>query len=250
MAGREIPEQLAALMAGYVFGNLTPEEAEVLQQQLTEHPELYLEIDRLQDVLDLLPYGLPTIEPPPGLRSALLATVDHAASRHQPSVSRIKNRLVVGSGILGSVAALLALTVGLDNYYLRQQITTIQAQVARQKDLIAMLQQPNTHLVSLKGMDRASAASGSIVVTPGEPKAVLILQNLPILPQGKFYQLWSVVNNQKIPWEKFATNEQGRVFVKLALPSGSTKLTTLVITLEASPAPKSPTGPMIMTSQL
>lgn len=250
MTGREIPEQLAELMAGYVFGNLTSEEAEALQQQLTEHPELYLEIERLQEVLDLLPYGLPTIEPPPSLRSALLATVDQAASRHQPSVSRIKNRLVIWSSILGSVAAVLALAMGLDNYYLRQQITTIQAQVARQKDLIAMLQQPNTRLVSLKGMDWASAASGSIVVTPGEPKAVLILQNLPVLPQGKFYQLWSVVNNQKIPWEKFATNEQGTVFVKLDLPSGSTQLTTLAITVEASPAPKSPTSPMIMTNQL
>ncbi|MEO8891152.1 MAG: anti-sigma factor [Coleofasciculaceae cyanobacterium] len=250
MTEREIPEQLAELMAGYVFGNLTPEEAEALQQQLTEHPELYREIDDLQEALELLPYALPTVEPPPGLRSTLLKNIEHPELRQQPSVSRIKNRLMIGSGILGGVAALLALAMGLDNYYLRQQITTIQAQVARQKELIVMLQQPNTRLVSLKGMDQASTASGSIVVTPGEPKVVLILQNLPVLPQGKFYQLWSVVNNQKIPWEKFAANEQGRVFVKLDLPSDSTQLKTLAITIETSPAPKNPTGPMIMTSQL
>lgn len=253
MTGRELPERLEELMAGYVLGNLTSEEAEELQQQLTEHPQLSTEIDRLQEVLELIPYALPAVEPPPHLRSAILETASRDRTlfknRNTSSQKRVSNRPFLWSSVLGSVAAILALAFGLDNYHLRQQITTTQAQIARQKDVISMLQQPNTHLVSLKGMDRAAAASGSIVVTPGEPKAVLILQNLPVLPKGQFYQLWSVVNGEKIPWEQFAANERGAVFVKLSLPSHS-ELTTLVVTLEASPSPKNSTGPMVMTSQL
>jgi putative transposase len=106
-----------------------------------------------------------------------------------------------------------------------------------------------TQLVSLKGMDQASAASGNIVLTPGEPKAVLILRNLPVLPTGQFYQLWSVVNGEKIPWEQFNANNKGAVFVKLSLPSNF-EMTDLVVTVEVLSAPKGPAGPMVMSSNL
>ncbi|MFB8789957.1 MAG: anti-sigma factor [Potamolinea sp.] len=98
-------------------------------------------------------------------------------------------------------------------------------------------------------MDQSSAASGSIVVTPGEPKAVLILQNLPVLPKGQFYQLWPIVNNEKIPWEAFNTTERGTVFIKLSLPTNS-EVTALVVTVETVPAPTTPAGPMVMTGTL
>ncbi|HLO49215.1 MAG TPA: anti-sigma factor [Kamptonema sp.] len=254
-----VPERLEELMAGYVLGNLNPEEAEELTRLLTENPALATEVDRLQEVLEVMPYALPEIAPPSHLYSAIMeaATTTNVAVKN-PTISENPNSLpqkklkllpIRWSLIVGSVAALLALAVGLDNYRLRQQITKLEAQVVRQKDVIAMLQQPNTHLVSLKGMAQASAASGSIVITPGEPKAVLILKNLPVLPSGQFYQLWSVTNNEKIAWEQFNTNERGTVFVKLSLPA-NTEVTTLVVTIEASPILKDPAGPMVMTGTL
>jgi hypothetical protein len=97
-----------------------------------------------------------------------------------------------------SIAALLLMLLGWNNYQLRQNLITAQTEVAYQKDVVAMLQNPETHLVSLKGMDMAARASGRVIMTPGEPKSVLILQNLPTLPQGKYYQLWSIVNGKKV----------------------------------------------------
>lgn len=250
MAGPLLPERLEELMAGYVLGNLSPEEAEELRLLLTEHPELATEVHRLQEVLEVMPYALPEVAPPPHLRSTLLeaasadsiAVASPRASQNPNSVARGRGRLrgspLVWSSIIGSVAAIVAIALGLDNYRIKQQVVW-------QKDVITMLQQPDTHLVSLKGMDQASAASGSIVMTPGEPKAVLILQNLPVLPKGQFYQLWAVVNNEKIPWGQFNASEHGKVFVKLSMPSNS-QITTLVVTVEVSPAPRSPGGPMVM----
>ena len=239
-----LPERLEELIAGYVLGNLSPEEAEELKQLLTEHPELSTEVHRLQEVLELMPYALPEVAPPHHLRSAILEATDSIKGVSTSVRSRLP-----WSKIAGSIAALLVLALGLDNYRIRQHLSTMQAQVARQKDVIAMLQNPNTHLVSLKGMDMASAASGSIVMTPGEPKVVVILQKLPVLPKGQFYQLWSVVNGEKIPSGQFNAGSQGTVFVKLATPPSS-EVTALVVTVEVSPAPKSPSGPMVMTSTL
>ena len=96
-------------------------------------------------------------------------------------------------------------------------------------------------------MDKASAASGSIVMTPGEPKVVLILQNLLVLPQGQSYQLWAVIGGEKIPSGQFNASSQGTVFVKLFTPPSS-KVTALVVTIETAPTPNTPDGPMVMTS--
>ncbi len=259
MTGPELPERLEELIAGYVLGNLSSEEAEELRQVLTERPELSTEVHRLQEVLELMPYALPEVAPPQHLREAILAQVappQHLRTgiltaadvevKRSPTPKRFP---LVWSQIAGSIAALLVLALGLDNYQLRQQLSNMQAQVARQKDVIAMLQNPNTHLVSLKGMDMASAASGSVVMTPGEPKAVLILQNLPVLPKGQAYQLWVVVSGEKIPSGQFNPSSQGTVFVKMSTPP-SAKVTALVVTVEVSPAPRSPDGPMVMTSSL
>lgn len=245
MSSLELPKKLEELMAGYVLGNLSSDEAEELQGLLVEYPEANQELNSLQEVLELMPYSLPEVTPPPRLRQSILKQVDVEIKRESPR----KQFSFPWYKMAGSIAAVLVLALGWDNYYLRQNLTAVQTEVARQKDVIAMLQNPDTHLVSLKGMDMASAAYGRIVMTPGEPKSVLIIQNLPVLPEGRFYQLWSIVNGEKIPSGAFNASDKGNVLVKLPTPS-ALEVTGLAITVEISPVPKSPSGPMVMTSSL
>ncbi|MCL1469908.1 anti-sigma factor [Argonema antarcticum] len=245
MSSPELPEKLEELMAGYVLGNLSSEEAEQLQRLLAEHPEQAKELNSLQEVLELMPYALPEVTLPQHLRQSILEEANVEIKQESPR----KQFSLPWRQMAGSIAAVLVVALGWDNYNLRQNLTAVQTEVARQKDVIAMLRNPDTHLVSLKGMDMASAATGRIVMTPGEPKSVLILQNLPVLPEGKFYQLWSVVRGEKIPSGQFNASEKGTVLVKLPTPS-ALEVTGLVVTVEVSPVPQSPSGPMVMTSNL
>lgn len=245
MSSPELPEKLEELMAGYVLGNLSSEEAEELQRLLAEHPEQAKELNSLQEVLELMPYALPEVTLPQHLRQSILEEANVEIKQESPR----KQFSLPWRQMAGSIAAVLVLALGWDNYNLRQNLTAVQTEVARQKDVIAMLRNPDTHLVSLKGMDMASAATGRIVMTPGEPKSVLILQNLPVLPEGKFYQLWSVVHGEKIPSGQFNASEKGTVLVKVPTPS-ALEVTGLVVTVEVSPVPQSPSGPMVMTSSL
>ena len=247
--------RIEELLAGYTLGDLSSEEAEELQQILLEYPELEAEIQSLQEVLATLSYALPEIQPSPRLRQNILASLDRTSIAPVENISRFRNwpRITQISSpwlkLAGGIAALATVVIGFDNYQLRQQLVSIQGRVDRQKDVIAMLQQPNTRLVSLKGMDDMVTASGSIVVTPGEPQAVLILKNLSPLPDGQFYQLWNIIDDQKIPWQQVQVNQQGVALIKLVLPK-SYALTKLAITIELSPDPPAPTGPMVMVSDL
>ncbi|HEY9907879.1 MAG TPA: anti-sigma factor [Thermosynechococcaceae cyanobacterium] len=243
------PEQLDELLAGYALGDLSPEEAETLQQQLAENPSLAAEVQQLQRVLEVMPYALPSATPSDRLRAQVLVAA-------QPTpIAPTRNRQRAVWGMVAGAAALLVGAIGLDNLRLRQQVDGLQAQVAKQQDQVAkqqdvvgLLQQPKTYLVSLKGKDQAAAASGSIVLAPGEPKAVLALRNLPALAPGQYYQLWVIAEGQKIPWDRFNPNDRGSVFTQLSLPNN--QITTLAVTVEAAPVATQPTGPMVMTTGL
>lgn len=279
-------EYIEELLAGYVLGDLSLEETESLQQLLVEYPELEAEIQSLQEILTTLPYALPSRGLNPQVRQNILDRISPSSTpslsplaanplppeNSPPSTplpqfprsptSRIqrtwRNLSVSWTAIpwmkvAGGMATLLVAVLSIRTYQLQQQLVAMQRQIDRQEDVIAMLQQPNTRLVSLKGMDGAVTASGSMVMTPGDPQVVLILQNLPPLPEGQAYQLWSVINDQKIPWEQFRVNAQGTAFTKLSLPSNypaSYIITRLVVTIEVSPTPPIPTGPMVMISDL
>ncbi len=238
------PEHWQELIAGYVLGDLNPAEAEVVQQLLAAHPDLVGEVHQLQEVLAAMPYSLPEVPLPAHLRSAVVGTPAQATTI---SVRPQRRRRLLQ--VVGSIAAIVLVAIAIDNVRLRQQLASTQAQAAQQKDLIAMLQESKTQVVSLKGMDQMSDASGNVVITPGHPQGIVILQNLPALPPGKIYQLWSVVDGKKVASGQFAGNPRGNVFVKVPL-SVSAGITGLVVTVEASPTPDRPTGPMVMTSSL
>jgi hypothetical protein len=272
MSERLPPEQLEDLLAGYVLGNLTPEEAQILHQQLADYPDLNAELQKLQDVLGVMPYALPEAVPSESVRTTLVQTAVTPGSKRtfQPVLfptSRPSGQRRSWSprqwGIPLTAAALIAGAIGLDNLRLRHQVATLQAvtdsheqvvkglkaELQHKQDVIAMLERPNTQLVALRGMDDMNKAYGCVVVTAGDPSAVLMLKNLPALDSGKTYQIWSIVEGKKVAGTAFNTDPSGKAYTKLTLPI-ETAVNGFVITLEATPQPKAPTGPMVMASTL
>ncbi len=240
-------EQLDELMAGYVLGNLSPEEAKTLEKILDTRPDKVLEMYRLQETLDLLPYGLPLTPAPAHLNESILKLTQKKSFKlgFMPGIHQLWQKKV------SIIFALILAGLTWSNYRLRQELSLAQAETSYQKDLVSMLQNPKTHLVSLRGVDMASSAAGSIVMTPGEPKSVLILQNLPTLPEGMYYKLWCISDGKKIPSEQFNAGENGRVLTKVPTPSAD-QVTGIVITLEqGTPSDNVTTpGPMVMSSSL
>jgi anti-sigma-K factor RskA len=255
------PDELQELLAGYVMGDLDTEEAEELHQLLSQRPDLRQEVQALQEVLSAMPYALPEIHPPQGVRDRVLQGIQPLAPV-QP-VGQRGGRSGQRSWLLGTVAAGTAIALGINNYQLRQdlqvaqtevvkqqaQVAQVQAEVAQQQDLIAMLQNPKTNLVTLRGQDQMATASGNVILTTQYDQAIVVLQNLKPLPEGQVYFLWAVVDGQKTACGYFNSDDKGQVMAKLPVQPNDRNF-VLAVTIEQSKTVTQPVGPMVMTSQI
>jgi anti-sigma-K factor RskA len=231
------PEAIATLAAGYVVGDLDRAEAEAFEQLLAENPALVAEVERLQSTLDQVVYSLNSVEPPPHLQSAILsAATTFQPSQHQQSRFRWQS-------VMGGVAALLILALGIDNYRLRQDFRVAQ-------DINALLQQSQTQLFSLKAVNASDTAAGSFVVNLGQRQGILAVQNLVAPPTGKVYRLWAIADGEKIPCGTLSNTSQGKVLEKFWMPADfyDTGISGIFVTLESSETSRYPTGSIVMQS--
>lgn len=243
------PEQLEELMAGYALDNLSPEETQRLEQLLAENPQLATEVNRLEEVLALLPYALPEVEPPLHLRSTLLQAAV-VQTNHRHPLRQLS--LLPWSKIAGSIAALLALVLGLDNYRLRQTLQATQA----------VKGQFETLTYSLEKTKAAEATSAQVVVNPNNLEAKLTIKNLPPLPPGKVYVLWTVLE-QDAPYttdskgailtEAFVVDAQGNVSQTFTVPRvyrSRELVSKIAVTVEDAASPQKHKGSPILLTDL
>nr|WP_322714234.1 anti-sigma factor [Nostoc sp. ChiSLP03a]MDZ8215462.1 anti-sigma factor [Nostoc sp. ChiSLP03a] len=232
------PQAIETLAAGYVVGDLNRAELEVFEQLLAENPALVVEVKRLQATLDQVVYSLNSVEPPPHLQSAILTAATTTFQSSQPKPYRL-----FWYSIMGSVAALLILYLGMDNYRLRQDFRMA-------SDINTLLQQSQTQLFSLKAVNASDTATGSFVVNLGQRQGILAVQNLPAPPTGKVYRLWAIADGEKIPCGTLKINPQGKVLDKFWMPADfyDTGISGLFVTLELSETSRYPTGTIVMQS--
>ncbi len=253
------------LLAGYVLGNLTPEEVAEVNELLTSQPELLAEVTSLQEALSLLPLALPEVSPSPSLRSRLLAQtqaqIENESTRDAaipkgmrtaaPEIPQLHKQSWSYPNIwlaaIGSVVVICTVALGLDSYRLRQELASTRSDLARYREAVALLRQPDNRLLALKGMGTTPTASGSITIAPSNATAMLAIQNLSPLPKGKVYRLWAVANGQKVDCAEFIPDSQGKVFLQIPLDRFlSSNMVTVAITIEPAQRTQQPTGEMVM----
>ena len=132
------PDKVEELLAGYALGNLDSEELEKLENLLLQHPELLEQREELCSVLELIPYGLDSIEPPKHLGEKILHSAREKTQRNSNILPR-KNKFAFGfprlsfpfaiSGALASITIIL----GLNNYQLRTNLNLAQNQLHQQQ---------------------------------------------------------------------------------------------------------------------
>ncbi len=245
------------IIAGYVLGDLEPEEMARVEQRLATDAALSAEAHALQVSLWSTPQGMPLMTPPPSLRdkiliaNALTPTTPASVKPAWRAASQIpQGSPSIGWGkILAGLAVLLALLLGADNFRLRQALSF--AQRTETDQVAAILQRPNSRLVALQG----EKAAGTILFTPGKWQEVVVsLGNLPPLPPDQIYRMWlTLANGQTIPCGDFNTDDKGSVFVKLTppeTPPKGVKATGIYVTVDGVNTPLNPGGDRVMSGSI
>jgi hypothetical protein len=262
-----------SLVEDYVLGELSHEEATVVERRIQNDGALRQELCALQATLRLLPQAISTVEPPPELRHRILVT--HALRTQiltadplpEPSFSSVPTRplgtwqrpSLPWGRLAAGLAALIALLLGLDNLRLRQAISeaeqeTAEALAAEEPLAANILQRPNSRLVALEGEDEIDA-TGTLLFTPGQWQQIVVaMGDLPPLPPEEIYRMWlTLENGQVIFCGEFNTDAQGRVFVELNpaedVPRG-VKATGVFVTVEPANSAIEPTGEEVVTGTL
>jgi anti-sigma-K factor RskA len=269
----EHSEPLKTLLAGYVLGDLTPAEAAQVNQLLERNPDLLVELQQLQSTLAVLPLSLPVTSPARQLETRILqaAQAELATATHAPAKPIMRLRSWKWSR---AIAAVMIAGLGIETYQLHQklaatqrenlqlhqqlataqvtldqirknELATTRQELSRYQEAVNLLRQPDNRFLTLIGTSPKLQSSGSLIIVPTRELAILVLRDVALLPQGKVYRLWALVDGQKVTCGDFKPNAQGDVFLQLPLEKwGGT--TEVVVTVEPDRALPMPVGEMVI----
>jgi len=204
--------------------------------------------------------------PPPTVKAALMARID-GESRSRAEVTQILSapraaaprRSLWTIALVGAIAAgIAAIAVGLvvSTVYdrridqLGQQQVELQQELARQQELVAILQDPATRTVALAGLPAAPSARGRMLwhATAG---GLLVAQGLPPAPPGKAYELWAISGKEApVPAGVFTVDARGVGSIRVAPVAGGAEPDTFAVTLEPAGGVPAPTGSMYLVGKL
>ena len=209
------PECERLLISGYVLGNLSPAEAMLFQEMLAENPDLREEVAIMQRALDLA-YAPPEIAPPEALRAKVLAAakISPTVAPEVAELPKSKPQLSWNK-ILGAIALISIMGLGIINYRFWRTIEAAKVETLETEK--------RTYI--LESQDSSNKGVAKLVVDPAKLNAILTVNNLPPLPPGKVYALWTVVGKDA----PFTTDEKGAILTAIFEVNTSSKIDREII---------------------
>ena len=193
-------ERFEDLKEVYVLGALPEEERLKFEQYLLTNPNLQAEVEELGAFANLLALSPQQQEPPPELRRRIMDTVEAEAVRPQghPRAARPswldRLREVVGLRDLALAGAAM-LVVGLFSWsmLLQGEVRDLQGRVQSLQN-----QPQGPQMIALGGAGTEQGARAELVTLEGD-RAVLVVEDMPPVPEGKTYQIWVIKGDTPRP---------------------------------------------------
>ena len=167
-------------IAAYLLGALDENERTGFERHLATCDECREELERLRPAAELLPGSVEQIEPPPGLKAALMAEVE---PRKEPVRRPFFRRPVLRVAL---VAAAVGLLIG---------IGVSQISDEQSRTLVATV-------------DEAMPRAGGDLRVSGDG-ATLRLHDMPDLGERRVYQVWLQHGDEMVPARTFEVGTSG-----------------------------------------
>ncbi len=129
----------------------------------------------------------------------------------------------------------------------RAELASLQGRLARQEAIIRVIEDPQSRVVALGGLEPAPQASGKIIWQPVQHTALFYAYRLPPLPSGKIYQLWTITDHP-ISGGVFEVDRSGNAALRLTTVPGQVK--TFAVTMEPAGGLPHPSGAIYLAGSL
>jgi anti-sigma-K factor RskA len=233
------------LLAAYALDCLDEGEKEEVTRHLAQCAQCRAELGAYQEVAALLPYGGKMIDPPPDLKTRLMAQV-HSQSRPHPRaepspawIDRILRWTSQAAPLWGSVSLALVILLGISNLLLWGQVRQLQSSRPTQMQFVRM-----------SGTPDAPTAEGVIVISSDGDHGTLVVDGLPPLQADKQYQLWLIDGGKRTSGGVFSVDSDGYGSLWVSSPRPLASYGSFGVTVEPQGGSPGPTGQKVLGGSL
>jgi anti-sigma-K factor RskA len=132
---------------------------------------------------------------------------------------------------------------------LRARLERQQADLARERAVLALIRDPATQVVPLAGLEPAPAARARMIWNAPQG-GLLVASGLPPAPAGKTYQLWAIAGQRApVPAGVFEVDAEGRGHLQVPPLAGVAGVDVFAVTLEPDGGRPAPTGQMYLAGK-
>lgn len=154
-------------------------------------------------------------------------------------------------------AGLAAIVVGLSvsaSYekrldVLAREAAALSKTLAREQQVMTLLRDPSTAIVTLAGFEPAPTARARMLWN-ASAGGLLVAAGLPPAPEGKTYQLWAIVGKESpISLGVLGVDARGTGSLRVSALAGVRKVDVFAVTLEPAGGRPAPSGSMYLAGK-
>ncbi len=211
----------SGMLEAHVMGQLAGEEARLVERMRLSDPGVRAELEAIEEALERQALA-GAVPPPAAIRTALMDRIKAEGRDHREvpvrSIEPVSSNdrtwrwlaaaamvaLVVSAGLnvmtfneLRSVRNELA-RLESDRSVLAEELQVHRASLERTQGMLAVMTDPRTDIVLLKGTDNAPDAKARVYWDRDREQVFIDVLKLPEPPQGQQYQLWALVDGQPL----------------------------------------------------
>jgi anti-sigma-K factor RskA len=256
-------EPYETLAATYAVGALDGEERVDFEQHLAGGCDVCeATLRESAEALAALARSRPPMIPPPEVKKELMRRIGTTPGRRGEPRRR---PLVWAVGTVAATIAAAAFTgayvatryeaklgqMARDSAALHAKVqreeAALQEQVAVYRSAADLLRDPQTQVVTLRGLGPSPEATGRVIWHPVNGGYAFVA-NLPAVPTGKAYELWTIDDAAPQPAGVFQVDASGRGAHRILPVVGGKPVKVFAVTLETEAGVPAPTGPMVLAS--
>jgi len=132
---------------------------------------------------------------------------------------------------------------------LRAGLERQQAELDRQRAMVALVRDPATQIVALAGLEPAPSARARMIWN-APAGGLFVASGLPVAPEGKTYQLWAIAGKSApVSAGVFEVDAQGAGSLRVPPLPGVDKVDVFAVTLEPAGGLPAPSGKMFVAGK-